>query len=45
MKDKIVQEWFERAKRDFEVAMIILAHSRHYSEVMFLLHQAIEKYL
>ena len=45
MKDKIVKEWFERAKRDFEVAKLIYAHGDYYNEVTFLLHQAVEKYL
>lgn len=45
MKDKILKEWFERAKRDFESAILILAYSNYYSEAIFLLHQAIEKYL
>jgi HEPN domain-containing protein len=45
MKDKIVKEWFERAKHDFEAAKLIFAHGDYYDEVVFLLHQAVEKYL
>jgi len=45
MKDKIVQEWFERGKRDFETAKLIFTQKGYYDEVVFLAHQAIEKYL
>lgn len=45
MKNKITFEWFERGKRDFETAELIFNHRGHYNEVIFLLHQAIEKYL
>ncbi len=45
MKDKVVKEWFEREKRDFEVAKLIFAHGNYYNEATFLLHQAVEKYL
>jgi HEPN domain-containing protein len=45
MKDKIAKEWFERAKRDFEVSKIIFAQGKYYNEAIFLLHQALEKYI
>ncbi len=45
MKDRIVQEWFERGRRDFETAKLILTQKGYYDEVLFLSHQAIEKYL
>ena len=45
MKDKIVQEWFERGGRDFETAKLISTQKGYYDEVVFLTHQAIEKYL
>ena len=34
-----------KAERDFEVAKLIFAHEDYYEEVIFLLHQAVEKYL
>jgi len=45
MKDKIVQEWFERGKRDLESAKLIYVQKGYFDEVVFLIHQAIEKYL
>jgi HEPN domain-containing protein len=42
MKDEIVKEWFERAKRDFEVSKSIFAQGKYYNEAIFLLHQALE---
>lgn len=45
MKDKIVKEWFERGKRDFETANLIFNQGGYYDEVIFLIHQAVEKYL
>jgi len=45
MKDKIVKEWFERGKHDLEVAKITFSHGNYYDVVMFLLQQAVEKYL
>ena len=45
MKDKIVKEWFERGKRDFESAKLIYTQKGYLDEVIFLVHQAIEKYL
>jgi HEPN domain-containing protein len=45
MKNKIVKEWFERAKRNFEVAKLVFTHGEYYDEGVFLLHQAVEKYL
>jgi len=45
MKDKIVQEWFERGKRDLESAKLIYVQKGYFDEVVFLVHQAIEKYL
>ena len=43
--DKIVQEWFERGKRDLESAKLIYVQKGYFDEVVFLIHQAIEKYL
>lgn len=45
MKNKIVQEWFERGKRDFESAKVLYVQKGYFDEVIFLIHQAIEKYL
>jgi len=45
MKNEIVKEWFERAKRDFETAKLVFIHRGYYDEAVFLLHQAVEKYL
>ncbi len=45
MKNKIAQEWFERAQRDFETAKLIYHQRGYLEEVVFLIHQAIEKYL
>ena len=45
MKDKIVQEWFERGKRDLESAKLIYVQKGYFDEVVFLIHQAIEKYI
>jgi HEPN domain-containing protein len=45
MKDKIVKEWFERDKHDLDVAKITFSHGDYYDVVMFLLQQAVEKYL
>ena len=45
MKNKLVQEWFERGKRDFESAKLLYTQKGYYEEVTFLTHQAIEKYL
>lgn len=45
MKDKLVQEWFERGKMDFESAKLIFTQKGCYEEVVFLIHLAVEKYL
>ncbi|MEW5768349.1 MAG: HEPN domain-containing protein [bacterium] len=45
MKDRIVKEWFERGKHDFLTAKLIFSQAGYYEEVIFLLHQAVEKYL
>jgi len=45
MKDKIVQEWFERGKRDLESAKLIYVQKGYFDEVVFSIHQAIEKYI
>ncbi len=45
MKDNLVKEWFERARRDFESAKLLYTQQGYYEEVVFLIHQAIEKYL
>ena len=45
MKDKIVKEWFTRAQRDYEVAKLVFESESYYDEIIFLLHQAVEKYL
>lgn len=45
MKKKVVEEWFERGKMDFESAKLLYTQKGYFEEVIFLLHQAIEKYL
>ena len=45
MKDKLVREWFEREMHDFESARLIFAQEGYYDEIMFLLQQAMERYL
>ena len=45
MKDEIVKEWFERGSRDFETAKLIFSQRGFNDEIMFLLQQAVEKYL
>ncbi len=45
MKNEIVKEWFERARRDFESAKILYLSGGYPEEVVFLIHQSIEKYL
>ena len=45
MKDEIVKEWFERAKRDFDTAKLVFKKGEYYDEMVFLLQQSIEKYI
>jgi HEPN domain-containing protein len=45
MKDKIVKEWFERGKHDYETAKILFIKDVYYDVIMFLLEQAVEKYI
>lgn len=45
MKDKIVREWFERAEHDFITAKISMNQKGYPEVILFLFHQAIEKYL
>ena len=45
MKKQVVDEWFERGKRDFEVAKILLSEEKYSDVVLFHIHQAVEKYL
>lgn len=45
MKKKLVIEWFERGKRDYETALLVFKHRGYCDEVIFLIHQAMEKYL
>ncbi len=45
MKNEIVKEWFERAKRNFESSKTLYLNDGYPEEIVFLLHQAIEKYL
>ena len=35
MKDKIVKEWFERGRRDFESAKLIYTQKGYLDEVIF----------
>jgi len=45
MKDKIVKEWFERGEHDFQTAKISMLQEGYPDVILFLLHQAIEKYI
>jgi len=45
MKDEIVKEWFERGRHDFETAKILINNDVYYDVIMFLLEQAVEKYI
>lgn len=45
MKKQLVDEWFERGKRDLEVAKILLSEEKYSNVVLFHIHQAVEKYL
>lgn len=45
MKDKIVQEWLERGKMDLETAKLIFTQKGYLNEMIFLVHQAVKKYL
>lgn len=45
MKDRIVKEWLRRAHRDLETARLIFSHQGYPEEIIFLLQQALEKYL
>jgi HEPN domain-containing protein len=45
MKKQVVNEWFERGERDFEVAKFLLSEEKYSDVVLFHIHQAIEKYL
>ena len=45
MKKQVVNEWFERGKRDLEVAKILLSDEKYSDVVLFHIHQAVEKYL
>ncbi len=45
MKKQVVDEWFERGKRDLEVAKILLLDEKYSDIVLFHIHQAVEKYL
>lgn len=44
MKDKIVKEWFERGEKDFNGAKKLF-EVNNYEVAVFLIHQAVEKYL
>lgn len=44
MKRRLVEEWLERGKKDFEGAKVLFTQ-RNFEVAIFLVHQALEKYL
>jgi len=45
MKDKIVKQWFERGEHDLATAKNSITQEGYPDVILFLLHQAIEKYI
>jgi HEPN domain-containing protein len=45
MKDEMANEWFQRAKHDFEVAKLLFKEKHYFDIGIFHVHQAVEKYL
>ena len=46
MKPELAEEWFERGKRDIDVATMLLEKDDEYLDIaLFHIHQAVEKYL
>jgi len=45
MKEKLVEEWFKRGERDLRGAEILKSHEECLELVVFLIHQAVEKFL
>lgn len=45
MKDEIVRQWFERGEHDLVTAKISITQEGYPDVILFLLHQAIEKYI
>lgn len=44
-RKKLVQEWFDRAGKDFADAEFLFKHDRSFETIAFLIQQAAEKYL
>jgi len=45
MKDEVANEWFQRAKHDFDVAKLLYKQKHYLDIALFHIHQAVEKYL
>jgi HEPN domain-containing protein len=45
MKDEMANEWFQRAKHDFDVAKLLYKQDHYFDIALFHIHQAVEKYL
>lgn len=45
MKDKIVKEWLERGEHDLATAKTSITQNGYPDVILFLLHQALEKYI
>lgn len=45
MRSKLVEEWFERGEHDLETANISINQGGYPDVILFLLHQAVEKYI
>lgn len=44
-KEEIVKKWFNRAEKDIEDAEFLFKHKRNKENILFLIHQGVEKYL
>lgn len=45
MKNRLVEEWLERGKRDLETAKILISSVKYFDIILFHIHQAVEKYI
>ena len=45
MKNKLVEEWLERGKRDLETAKVLLSCIDYFDIILFHIYQAVEKYI